>query len=316
MVQTNTALLPGHDSAVIRIKGTSKAIAFSCDGNGRYCYLDPYKGAMIAVAETARNLACCGAVPMGLTDCLNYGNPEKPGIFWQFKNSIEGIIKACEALDMPVISGNVSFYNESFGKAIYPTPVIGTAGLIKEIKNLVGMDFKVQGDVVILIGMGKDPASSGNNGMGGSEFMELFFNKVSGICPDIDLDYEKSLHSLIIELINNGLIKSAHDISTGGIAVTIAESCISGKIGATIEIGFEGQSFLESLYNERQSRVVVSAGRENLTAIKEMCGKSFIACSEIGLVGGESININNELDIDVNEITKLYDNTIETIMSK
>ncbi|MEI7616505.1 MAG: phosphoribosylformylglycinamidine synthase subunit PurL, partial [Actinomycetota bacterium] len=130
MVQTNTALLPGHDSAVIRIKGTSKAIAFSCDGNGRYCYLDPYKGAMIAVAETARNLACCGALPMGLTDCLNYGNPEKPGIFWQFKNSIDGIIKACETLDIPVISGNVSLYNESFGKAVYPTPVIGTAGLI------------------------------------------------------------------------------------------------------------------------------------------------------------------------------------------
>ena len=245
MVQTNTALLPGHDSAVIRIKGTSKAIAFSCDGNGRYCYLDPYKGAMIAVAETARNLACCGALPMGLTDCLNYGNPEKPGIFWQFKNSIDGIIKACETLDIPVISGNVSLYNESFGKAIYPTPVIGTAGLIADIRNLVGMDFKVHDDIIILMGSENGKGSSENNGMGGSEFMELFFNKVAGICPDIDLNYEKSLHGLIIDLIKNGLIKSAHDVSTGGIAVTIAESCISGKTGAKINIDLNEKVYLK-----------------------------------------------------------------------
>jgi phosphoribosylformylglycinamidine (FGAM) synthase-like enzyme len=293
MVQTNTALLPGHDSAVIRIKGTRKAIAFSCDGNGRYCYLDPYKGAMIAVAETARNLACCGAVPMGLTDCLNYGNPEKPGIFWQFKNSIDGIIKACEVLDIPVISGNVSLYNESFGKSIYPTPVIGTAGLIKDISSLVGMDFKVQDDMVILIGMENRSGSSGNDGMGGSEFMELFFNKVAGICPDMDLDYEKSLHSLIVDLIKNGLIRSAHDISTGGIAVTIAESCISGKTGAKINIDLKEKSLLENLYNEKQSRVVISAGRENLIAIREKCEKSHIAYKEIGSVGGESLNISN-----------------------
>jgi len=316
MVQTNTALLPGHDSSVIRIKGTKKAIAFSCDGNGRYCYLDPYMGAKIAVAETARNLACCGAVSMGLTDCLNFGNPEKPGIFWQFKKSIEGIMNACEILDIPVISGNVSFYNESFGKAIYPTPVIGTAGLIKDIKVLVGMDFKARGDMVLLIGLKNISGSSVNNGMGGSEFMELFFNKVSGVCPEIDLSYEKSLHSLIIGLINDGLIRSAHDVSTGGIAVTIAESCISGKIGAKIDIGFNGQSLLESLYNEQQSRVVISANKENVAAIKEKCEKSMISCKEIGLVGGESLNISNEINIDMDRMTGLYDNSIETIMSK
>jgi len=316
MVQTNTALLPGHDSSVIRIKGTSKAIAFSCDGNGRYCYLDPYKGAMIAVAETARNLACCGAVPMGLTDCLNYGNPEKPGIFWQFKESIEGIIKACEILDIPVISGNVSFYNESFGKAIYPTPVIGTAGLIKDIKNLVGIDFKVQGDQVILLGLKDNSATEDNDGMGGSEFMELFFNKVSGICPDIDMEYEKSLHNLIVDLISDGLIKSAHDVSTGGIAVTIAESCICGKIGAKIDIGSKEEDLLESLYNEKQSRVIISARKENLSEIKEKCKKGIISYIEIGQVGGELLNIDNGVNIDINKITKLYDNSIESIMSK
>ena len=316
MVQTNTALLPGHDSAVIRIKGTSKAIAFSCDGNGRYCYLDPYKGAIIAVAETARNLACCGALPMGLTDCLNYGNPEKPGIFWQFKNSIDGIVKACEILDIPVISGNVSLYNESFGKAIYPTPVIGTAGLIADIGNLVGMDFKVQGDIIILIYPESGGASPENNGMGGSEFMELFFNKVAGICPDIELVHEKSLHGLIIDLIKSGLIKSAHDVSTGGIAVTIAESCIFGNTGAKINIDLNEKNLLENLYNEKQSRIVISADSKNLAEIRNNCERSNIICKIIGLVGGESLNINDEIKINVGEMTDLYDNTIEKIMSK
>jgi len=316
MVQTNTALLPGHDSAVIRIKGTSKAIAFSCDGNGRYCYLDPYKGAMIAVAETARNLACCGALPMGLTDCLNYGNPEKPGIFWQFKNSIDGIIKACETLDIPVISGNVSLYNESFGKAVYPTPVIGTAGLIADISNLVGMDFKNNDDIIILIGIENGSVSSVNDGMGGSEFMELFFNKVAGMCPDIDLDYEKSLDGLMIDLIKAGLIKSAHDVSTGGIATAIAESCISGRIGAKINIDLNQKSLLENLYNEKQSRIVVSADSKNLAQIKQKCDESNTGCRQIGLAGGEILSINNEINIEIKEIIKLYDNAIEKIMSK
>ena len=316
MVQTNTALLPGHDSAVIRIKDTKKAIAFSCDGNGRYCYLDPYKGAIIAVAETARNLACCGAVPMGLTDCLNYGSPEKPGIFWQFKNSIDGIIKACEELDIPVISGNVSFYNESFGKAIYPTPVIGTAGLIKDVKNMLGVDFKDSGDIIILIG--KKSVGSGNetDGIGGSEFLELFFDKVAGKCPDIDLFYEKALHSLCIDLIKNGLIKSAHDVSAGGIAVTLAESCLLGKTGAKINIDVKEKDLLKALYNENQSRIVISASRENLEAIKSKCEESRVAYEEIGTTSGETLNINNEITISVNEIIGLYDNAIEKIMSK
>ncbi|MCX6346972.1 MAG: AIR synthase-related protein, partial [Actinobacteria bacterium] len=158
--------------------------------------------------------------------------------------------------------------------------------------------------------------SSENNGMGGSEFMELFFNKVAGICPDIDLNYEKSLHGLIIDLIKNGLIKSAHDVSTGGIAVTIAESCIFGKTGAKINIDLNEKSLLENLYNEKQSRIVVSADSKKFAVIRENCEKSNIACKVIGSVGGESLIVNNELEINVNEITKLYDSTIEKIMSK
>ncbi|MCE5329317.1 phosphoribosylformylglycinamidine synthase subunit PurL [bacterium] len=316
MVQTNTALLPGHDSAVIRIKNTSKAIAFSCDGNGRYCYLDPYKGAIIAVAETARNLACSGAVSMGLTDCLNYGTPEKPGIFWQFKNSIDGIIKACEELEIPVISGNVSFYNESFGKAIYPTPIIGTAGLIADVKNLVGMDFKDNGDKIILIGNNDKNNDPENDGIGGSEFLELFFGKVAGKCPDISLDYEKKLDNLCIDLISDGLIKSAHDVSVGGISVTIAECCLSGKKGARVNIKAETVDLLKYLYNENQSRIVVSASQSNLKLIGDRCSKVNIQFQEIGVIGGESLIINEEIDVDVNEIIGLYNSSIEKIMSK
>jgi len=316
MVQTNTALLPGHDSAVIRIKNTDKAIAFSCDGNGRYCYLDPYKGAIIAVAETTRNLACCGAMPIGLTDCLNYGNPEKPGIFWQFKNSIDGIIKACEELDVPVISGNVSFYNESFGKAIYPTPIIGTAGLIANIKNLTGMDFKDEGDRIILLGGSSKENDSENDGIGGSEFLELFFDKVAGRCPDISLEYEKKLDNFCIDLINNGLIKSAHDVSTGGIAVTIAECCLSGKKGAKINIFGEASGLLKYLYNENQSRIVISASKSDLKLIEDKCRRNNLKFKEIGIVGGESLIINNEINIDIIEITELYNGSIERIMSR
>ena len=315
MVQTNTVLLPGHDSAVIRIKDTKKAIAFSCDGNGKYCYLNPYEGAIIAVAETARNLACSGAIPMGLTDCLNFGTPEKPGIFWQFKHSIDGIIKACEELDIPVISGNVSFYNESFGKAIYPTPIIGTAGLIKDVNNLIGMDFKDDEDIIILIGDFNSKKYFENDGMGGSEFLELFFNKVAGICPNIDLNFEKSLHNLCIDLINKNLIKSAHDVSVGGIAVTIAESCILGKIGAQIKLD-EEDNFLRAIYNENQSRIVISANKENFDIIKSMCDEYKVPCKKIGIVKDKTLNINDKINLEIDKIIFLYNNSIQKIMSK
>ncbi|MCL4376919.1 MAG: phosphoribosylformylglycinamidine synthase subunit PurL [Actinobacteria bacterium] len=316
MVQINTVLLPGHDSAVIRIKNIPKAIAFSCDGNGRYCYLDPYKGSIIAVAETARNLACCGAVSMGLTDCLNFGNPEKPGIFWQFKNSIDGIIKACEVFEIPVISGNVSFYNESFGKAVYPTPVIGTAGIIEDIKNLIGMDFKNKGDMIILIGRKINDDDFENDGMGGSEFMELFFGRVAGKCPDINPDYEKKLHNLCIDLIKKRLVNSAHDVSIGGIAVTIAESCISGKTGAQISMRAKDNDFLKYLYNENQSRIIISASQPNLKMIEDKCRQIKIDFEIIGTVGGNNLTVNKKIDISIEELTALYDKSIEKIMSK
>ena len=314
MVQTNTAILPGHDSAVIRIKNTKKAVAFSCDGNGRYCYLDPFRGALIAVAETARNLVCSGAFPIGLTDCLNFGTPEKPGIFWQFKNAIDGIIKACEVLDIPVISGNVSFYNESFGKAIHPTPIIATAGLIKNVSKITDSGFKDENDDILLIGR-KLNTKTDNDNMGGSEFLDLFFNKVEGICPDIDIEYEKKIQKTCLELIERGLIKSAHDVSAGGLAVTIAESCIYGKKGAEINAELLEDNFLKTFYSEPQSQIVVSCLPSNFNEIEEYCMDIKTPCEKIGKVKGTVLNINSKIKIDISEIKNIYDNSIEKIMA-
>jgi len=315
MVQTNTVLLPGFDSAVIRIKGTKKAVAFSCDGNGRYCYLDPFKGAIIAVAETARNLSCCGAIPMGLTDCLNFGTPEKPGIFWQFKYAIDGIVNACDCLEIPVISGNVSFYNESFGKAIYPTPVIGTAGLIEDVSKLIDMSFKNNGDKIILLGR-KSNTYAINDNMGGSEFLKLFFGKVAGLCPEIDISFEKKVQQVCRALINESLINSAHDVSIGGLAVNIAESCIFGNIGAKIEIDIKNQNILREIYNESQSQIVISVSPNNVDMIKKVCLNFDVPFEIIGTVMGEDILINEEINIPVSEALDIYDSTIEKLMSK
>jgi phosphoribosylformylglycinamidine synthase subunit PurL len=229
MVQTNTAILPGHDGAVIRIKDKDKALAFSSDGNGRYCYLNPFMGGIIAVCESVRNLACSGAITMAITDCLNFGTPEKPEIFWQLKRTMEGMSKACDHLDVPVVSGNVSLYNESFGNPIYPTPVVVGAGLIRGIRNITSNAFKNEDDLIILLGKNKD-------NMGGTEFMSLFFDRIAGNCPTLDLKYEKRLHKLILKLIEMDIIHSAHDCSVGGIGIAIAESAILGGLGANIEI--------------------------------------------------------------------------------
>ena len=319
MVQTNTALLPGHDSAVIRIKDTKKAVAFSCDGNGRYCYLDPFRGAVIAVAESCRNLACCGAEAIGITDCLNFGNPEKPGIFWQFKYAIDGIIEACNKLDVPVISGNVSFYNESFGKAIHPTPIIGAAGIINDVNKITDMSFKETGDIIAIIGQkAVDEATYDqyNFGIGGSEFLRLFFGKTAGQCPEIDLEHENKIIKLCLELINEGLIKSAHDLSIGGFAASAAKSSIAGKIGVEIEIDFKDKNILSYLYNESQSRILISTKKENIDSIQQKCKVFGIDLIIAGKVGGERFKINNLIDLNIEEITGIYDNSLENVMSK
>ncbi len=305
---------PGQDASIIKIKNTKKAIAFSSDGNGRYCYLDPMKGAIIAVAESARNLVCSGALPIGLTDCLNFGNPEKPDIFWQFKNAINGIIKGCEVLDIPVISGNVSFYNESLGKAIHPTPVIATAGLLEDERKIIDTAFKDEGDEIILIGR-QYKTSATNDNMGGSEFQEIFFDRIAGLCPDIDIDFEKKVQQTCLTLINKGLVRSAHDISIGGLAVTIAESCIYGNIGAEIKVELLENNFIKTLYSEPQSQILISCLPENSDLIKKYCLDKNIPFEKIGRVSGRVLNINSKIEFKVEKITELYDKSMERIMA-
>jgi phosphoribosylformylglycinamidine synthase subunit PurL len=230
MVQTNTISLPGRGSGVVRIKGTSRALAMSVDGNGRYCYLDPYRGAMLAVAEAARNVACSGARPLGATNCLNFGNPERPSIMWQFARAVEGIGAACRALDVPITGGNVSLYNETGGRAIHPTPVIGVVGLLEHADRVVSHRFRAAGDAVILLGEGKGE-------LGGSEYLKVVYDLVRGAPPAIDLSAERALQALLVVLAEARLIRSAHDCSDGGLTVTVAECCFdTGGVGAEVAI--------------------------------------------------------------------------------
>ncbi|MGB9679088.1 MAG: phosphoribosylformylglycinamidine synthase subunit PurL [Thermoanaerobacteraceae bacterium] len=293
MVRTDTIAGPGIDAAVIRIKGTNKAIALTTDCNSRYCYLDPYKGSQIAVAEAARNLAVIGAKPIGITDCLNFGNPEKKEIYWQFKNSIFGITDACETLGIPVISGNVSFYNESEGKAIYPTPVIGMAGLIEDVSKIVTSGFKDEQDAIILIGENKKD-------LGGSEYLNVCYGIQKGNPPDIDLELEKQLQNLLFELIEEKLVKSSHDISEGGFAAALAESAIIGGKGVEIYLNSDLRSDVE-LFSETQGRVIISADKNNIDKIMEISKRYNIKSKEIGYVSGNAIkiDINGENVIDL-----------------
>src|SRR5436190_3601323 len=258
MVRTNTLVLPGMGAGVVRIKGTNRALAMSVDGNGRYSYLDPYRGAMLAVAEAARNVACAGARPLAATNCLNFGNPERPPIMWQFAKAVEGIGAACRALDVPITGGNVSLYNETDGSAIYPTPIIGVVGLLEHADRVVSRPFKHEGDAIILLGDDRGE-------LGGSEYLKIAHGLVLGQPPAIDFDAERALHLLLVSLADARLVRSAHDCSDGGIAVAIAECCFeNGGIGAEASIDSKHISRLESidlaaaLFSESPSRAVVS----------------------------------------------------------
>ncbi len=308
MVQTNTVVLPGDDASIIRIKDKDKALAFSSDGNGRYCYLNPFMGGIISVCESVRNLACSGAITMAITDCLNFGTPEKPEIFWQLKRAIEGMSKACDYLDVPVVSGNVSLYNESFGNPIYPTPVVVGAGLIKGIKNITSNAFKNEGDLIILLGKNKVS-------MGGSEFMSLFFDRIAGNCPTLNLGYEKRLHELILNLIEMDIINSAHDCSIGGIGVTIAESALLAGLGADIEIDLLDANILKTIFNETQSRIIISIHKDSLEVLRNQCNNSKIDARLIGTVKKDRLLINNQINIDIIELADIYNNTLDRIMS-
>ncbi|HKZ91574.1 MAG TPA: AIR synthase related protein, partial [Candidatus Limnocylindrales bacterium] len=287
MVGTNTVVQPGGDAAVLRIKGTTRGIALATDGNGRLCYLEPREGGRIAVAEAARNVSCVGAEPIALTDCLNLGSPQDPAVYYQLTEVIEGLAEACQALGIPVVSGNVSLYNESAGAAIWPTPVVGMLGLLPDLVRRCDVGFRGDGDVIVLLG---DLAPE----LAGSEYLSFAHGRVAGR-PHIDLVAEVALQRSLREAIGRGLLCSAHDCSDGGIAVAIAESAFRGGMGADCGggvLGDGGHDRIDAvLFGEAQSRAVVTVAPDDLVMLQELAADAGVACTRLGVVGGERLAI-------------------------
>ncbi|MBL3644359.1 phosphoribosylformylglycinamidine synthase subunit PurL [Bacillus sp. RHFB] len=261
MVRTNTVVSPGSDAAVVRVRGTNKALAMTTDCNSRFIYLDPETGGKIAVAEAARNIICSGAEPLAITDCLNFGNPEKPEIFWQLEKAADGMSEACRSLSTPVIGGNVSLYNETNGEAIYPTPVVGMVGLVNDLKHITTQTFKNESDLIYVVGEAKVE-------FGGSELQKMLEGKIFGRAPELDLAVEQKRQQQILTAIQKGLVASAHDLSEGGLAVALAESLFSAsKLGAKVKISGEPVS---ELFSETQSRFLLSISPENQAAFEAL----------------------------------------------
>ncbi len=312
MVRTSTAVQPGSDAAVVTIRGTRKGLAMTTDCNGRYVYLDPEVGGRIAVAEAARNIVCSGAEPLAITDNLNFGSPEKPEVFWQIEKSTDGMSEACRVLDTPVIGGNVSLYNENAKGAIYPTPVIGMVGLVHDTAHITTQGFKAEGDVIVLVG-GETKAE-----LGGSELQYAVLGKTEGRPPAIDLALEKKVLDGVLSAIQGGLVASAHDLSEGGLAVALAESCISGGgLGAVVNVETALRAD-HALFSESQSRILLSAKPEQAAALKSLLAERGVASVELGTVGGSSltINVNGKAGIasPVEQLEKVWKDAIPCLM--
>ena len=310
-VRTNTVIMPGGDASVVRIKGTTKALAMKTDCNGRYVYLNPYKGAMAAVCESARNVACTGAEPLAITNCLNFGNPYKPEVYHQFREAIRGIGDACKKLNTPVTGGNVSFYNESPDYAVYPTPTIGMVGLIEDIDCMTTSFFRNEGDIIAIIGN-----HNCSDSIGGSEYLKQQYNIVKGDAPEIDLDTESNLINTLVGLSKAKCINSAHDVSDGGLAVAIAESCVINRtlpIGCLVSIVYNNRPDFQ-LFNESHGRAVISFNKEKENIVKDICSKNNTGFTIIGKVGGKAISINSEVNIPLEIAKDAYYNSISKIM--
>jgi phosphoribosylformylglycinamidine synthase subunit PurL len=292
MVGTATVVPPGADAAVLRIGHADKAVALSVDGNGRYCLLNPYLGGAIAVMEGARNVTCVGAVPVAVTDCLNFGSPEQPETMWQFAACVEGMADACRRLGLPVVSGNVSLYNETNGQPIYPSPVIGTLGLLDRLDRVVRPWFRGAGDLVLLLGPLGDA-------LGGSEYLRLIHHQERGLLPEVDFDQELAVQQACRALIAAGLVCSAHDCSEGGLAVALAESALGtitplrpGGLGATVSLPASNHLRIDGvLFGESQSRILISIQEDTLEYARTILASTSATWSVIGRVGGERLTI-------------------------
>ncbi|UCG63018.1 MAG: phosphoribosylformylglycinamidine synthase subunit PurL [Candidatus Zixiibacteriota bacterium] len=311
MVRTNTAIGPGSDAAIMRLRKTRKALALTTDCNGRYCYINPRLGGQSAVAEAARNIVCSGGRPLAITNCLNFGNPYKPEIFYGFAEAVGGMGDACRVFETPVTGGNVSFYNEDPDRAVFPTPVIGMLGLIEDIDHITTQWFKNEGDAIFLLGVNKEE-------LGASEYLHTLCHQTRGPVPELDLKFEHHLQRKLLKVIKLGLIQSAHDCSEGGLAVALAECCISNReaqIGATIKLKDAIRTDC-LLFGETQSRVVISCRPEHAGEVMEQFKGYDIPCAKIGVVGGDTLKINDLIEVGLDLLSDRYFNAMTRFMEK
>ncbi len=290
LVGGNTALRPGGDAAVVRIDGTRRALALTVDCNSRYCRLDPYLGAVLAVVEAARNLVAVGARPLAVSDCLNYGNPERPDVMWEFQQGVHGIRDACVALETPVVSGNVSFYNETEGRNIPPTPTIAMVGLIADVEAHLAPWWRAEGDVIVLLGRTREE-------LGGSEYLAVVHGQVRGAPPWIDLEAEKRLHRLCLAAAEARLLRSLHDVGEGGLAVALAECSFGGaKLGFRVDLE-QGMRTDALLFGESQSRMLLSVRRRHLGPLRDLARREEVPVTVLGEVRGRSLVIGDVIDL-------------------
>jgi phosphoribosylformylglycinamidine synthase subunit PurL len=295
-VRSGTVLGPGMgDAGVVRLPGSRKAVACATDGNGRWCELDPREGTRRIVAEAFRNVACVGARPLGTTNCLNFGNPERPEIMWQLAESIAGMGEACEALGVPVTGGNVSLYNETAGQAIHPSPVVGVLGLLEDAEDAVDQGFEDTGDVVFLLGA---PTAAG---LAGSELQRYLGQPLGGVLAPVDLDLEAAIGEVLHVAARERLLHSAHDVSAGGLIVTLVESCLAGDIGVEVSLPTDLPA-AQLLFSESPGRVVVSVPSTNVRAFAQLCADAEVRLTDIGTVGGERLSIRGRVDLTLDEV--------------
>ncbi len=325
MVQTNTVEAPGAgDAGVIRIKNPNpgqpqRGLAMALDGNSRWCYLDPRLGAMHAVAEAARKVACSGATPVGATNCLNFGNPEKPHIMWQFSQTIDGITKACEELEIPITGGNVSFYNETLGEGIYPTPVLGVVGILDDVRKTAKMHFASTGRMIVLLRAGEAAdITDVESEFGSSEYAKEILEALWGYPPELDLEKEAALQKAVVELIQQSLVDSVHDCSDGGLAVALAEKTFAKGVGARVNFVSNELPAEFTLFGEDASRIVLSCDPANVSRIQEIAEKFGIAAVVLGETIPERLKISLDGQVVVSaavaDLDQTYESALESIL--
>jgi phosphoribosylformylglycinamidine synthase len=311
MVRTNTSVGPGSDAAVLRLRKTRKALAVTTDCNARYCYINPRLGAQSAVAEAARNIVCSGGKPLAITNCLNFGNPYNPEIYYGFAEAVKGMGEACRVFNTPVTGGNVSFYNEDPQRAVFPTPVIGMVGLIEDTDHITTQWFQRENDVIILVGENKEE-------LGASEYLHTVYGQTRGPVPALDLPFEKRMQTTLLKLIRRGLVRSAHDTSEGGLGVALAECCLNNTdrmLGAVVTLDDNIRTDC-LLFGETQSRVVLSCSPEAADEIISSFEREQIPARKIGTVGGEVLSINKLVELPLHRLAEAYFDAMPRFMEQ